>query len=288
MIWWKKLLLGAYYHGTLPYRSWRGRRARAAGTAPIMVLFYHRVADDAASPWTLPNRAFARQVQWLKANFDMVSLAEAQRRIAGRANRRPAVSITFDDGYAANCHEALPLLIAERIPCTYFVSSRCVLEGIPFPHDIAHGYEGRPNTLEELRSISAAGVEIGAHTRSHADLSRLKNPQKLHDEVVVAGEELRQAIGRPVPYFAFPFGLSGNLNRTVFKLAHEFGYDGVCSAYGGYNFPGDDPFHIQRICADEMLRVKNWVTVDPRKLRRPYRFDYQTETDCEAAGATTA
>ena len=97
--------------------------------------------------------------------------------------------------------------------------------------------------------------------------------------MVVAGEELRQAIGRPVRYFAFPFGLSGHLNRTVFKLAHEFGYDGVCSAYGGYNFPGDDPFHLQRICADEMLRVKNWVTVDPRKMRRPYRFDYQTETD---------
>jgi peptidoglycan/xylan/chitin deacetylase (PgdA/CDA1 family) len=287
MIWWKKLLLGAYYHGTLPYRNWRGRRACAAGTAPIMVLFYHRVADDAASPWTLSNQAFAYQVHWLKAHFDMVSLAEAQRRIAG-LNHRPAVSITFDDGYAANCHEALPLLIAEKIPCTYFVSSRCVLEGIPFPHDIARGYEGRPNTLEELRAMSAAGIEIGAHTRSHADLSRLKSPQKLHDEVVVAGEELRQAIGRPIPYFAFPFGLSGNLNRTVFKLAHEFGYVGVCSAYGGYNFPGDDPFHIQRICADEMLRVKNWVTVDPRKMRRPYRFDYQTETDCEAAGATTA
>jgi peptidoglycan/xylan/chitin deacetylase (PgdA/CDA1 family) len=288
MTWWKKLLLGAYYHGTLPYRMWHNRRACAAGKAPIMVLFYHRVADDAASPWTLSNRAFASQVRWLRAHFDMVSLAEAQRRIAGGANHRPAVSITFDDGYAANCHEALPLLIAENIPCTYFVSSKCVLEGIPFPHDIAHGYEGRPNTVEELRSMSAAGIEIGAHTRSHADLSRLKNPQKLYEEVIVAGEELQQAIGRPVRYFAFPFGLSGNLNRTVFKLAHDFGFAGVCSAYGGYNFPGDDSFHIQRICADEMLRIKNWVTVDPRKTRRPYRFDYQSTTDCEPAGATTA
>ncbi|HEV2968622.1 MAG TPA: polysaccharide deacetylase family protein [Pirellulales bacterium] len=288
MTWWKRLLLSAYYHGTLPYRAWQSARASAAGMSPVMVLFYHRIADDAASPWTLSNQVFARHMDWMKRHFDMISLAEAQRRIAGRANHRPAVSITFDDGYAANCHEALPLLVSEKIPCTYFVSSKCVLQGIPFPHDVACGFEGHPNTIDEVRAMAAAGIEIGAHTRSHADLSRLKNPRKLHDEVVVAGEELQQAIGRAVRYFAFPFGLSANLNRNVFKLAHEYGYNGVCSAYGGYNFPGDDSFHIQRICADDLLRLKNWLTVDPRKTRRPYRFDYTSATDRQPAGATTA
>jgi hypothetical protein len=49
----------------------------------------------------------------------------------------------------------------------------------------------------------------------------------------------------------------------------------VCSAYGGFNFPGDDPFHLQRIAADSvMVRLKNWVTMDPRKLRTR-RFEYQ-------------
>ena len=256
--------------------------------APLVVLFYHRVADDAASPWTLSNKIFAQHIQWLKSHFDMVSLAEGQRRLLSRANHCPAVSITFDDGYAANCHEALPLLIAQQVPCTYFVSSKCVLEGIPFPHDVAGVYEGRPNTVEELRAMAAAGIEIGAHTRSHSDLSRLKNPQKLYEEVVGAGAELQQAVGRPVRYFAFPFGLSHHLNRAVFKLAHEYGYEGVCSAYGGYNFPGDDTFHIQRFCADDFLRLKNCVTVDPRKTRRPYRYDYQSPVDCEPAGAMPA
>ena len=250
-----------------------------------MVLFYHRIADDAASPWTLANELFARHMRWLKAHFDLVSLAEAQRRIGSGVNHRPAVSITFDDGYAANCDAALPLLVAEKIPCTYFVSSKCVLQGVPFPHDVARGCEGRPNSLADLRAMAAAGIEIGAHTRSHADLSRLKNPHKLYDEVVVAGEELQQAIGTAVRYFAFPFGLSENLNRAVFKLAHEYGYEGVCSAYGGYNFPGDDPFHIQRICADDMLRLKNWLTVDPRKTLRPYRYDFHWEPDRELSGA---
>ncbi len=53
-------------------------------------------------------------------------------------------------------------------------------------------------------------------------------------------------------------------------------YDGVCSAYGGYNFPGGDAFHIERIAVDdELLRLKNWVTLDPRKLRAAERNCYQ-------------
>jgi peptidoglycan/xylan/chitin deacetylase (PgdA/CDA1 family) len=286
MNWWRKLALTGYYYGTLPYRVYRRRQAEASGMAPVSVLFYHRIADDAASPWTLPNRAFARQMRWLKSRFDLLSLAEAQRRIARRENHRQAVCITFDDGYAANCHEAIPLLIAEKIPCTYFVSSRCVLEGIPFPHDVARGCEGRPNTIDEIRAMAAEGIDIGAHTRSHVDLGRVNSPRKLHEEVVVAGEELQQAIGAAVRYFAFPYGQTVHLNQAAFRLAHEYGYEGVCSAYGGYNFPGDDPFHIQRVCADDLLRLKNWVTVDPRKVRSHPRFDYLTQADAEPAGAT--
>jgi hypothetical protein len=58
-------------------------------------------------------------------------------------------------------------------------------------------------------------------------------------------------------------------------LAKEAGYRGICSAYGGYNFPGDDPFHLQRFHADpEWIRWINWMTVDPRKIDNTHRFQY--------------
>ena len=65
------------------------------------------------------------------------------------------------------------------------------------------------------------------------------------------------------------------MSPAAFQFAREYGYEAVCSAYGGYNFPGDDPFHIQRIFPDNMLRLKNWLTVDPRKTHHPYRYDYR-------------
>ena len=60
---------------------------------------------------------------------------------------------------------------------------------------------------------------------------------------------------------------SSGINPQWILHALEAGFDGVCSAYGGYNFPGDDPFHLRRIHGDpETIRLKNWLTLDPRKL----------------------
>lgn len=265
----KRGMLGLYYYTSHPYRRRRNRRAAHAGRAPVMVLFYHRIADDRANAWTCPFKVFARQMRWIKRHFDLVSLAEAQRRICD-GNHRPAVSITFDDGYADNCRQALPLLIAERIPCTYFVSLQHVMEGVLFAHDVAHGKAFAPNTIEQLRTLASSGIEIGAHTRTHANLGAIDDPEQLYDEIVTAGDELADAVGTRVRYFAFPYGQHVNLSDRAFAMAREAGYEAVFSAYGGFNFPGDDPFHLQRIHADDdLIRLKNWLTVDPRKLRVP-------------------
>lgn len=266
MPFWKRLLLSLYYHGTLPARSFTAARLRREHRAPWMVLFYHRVADDRLNPWTISQAAFARQMHWLRKHFDMISLAEGQRRLRAGCNDRPAVTITFDDGYADNCRRGLPLLVELGIPCTYFVTSQNVLGQRPFPHDVKLGHPLAPNTVSEIRELADAGIEIGAHTRTHADLGGLRDPQLLRDELLVPQQELQQITGKPVRYFAFPYGQHANLSQAAFDLART-AYDGACSAYGGYNFPGDDPFHIQRIAVDdELIRLKNWVTLDGRKL----------------------
>ena len=109
---WKPLLLNLYYYGSFPYRALRNAQWQAQGRSPVIVLFYHRIADDGANAWTASNAIFERQIGWLQRHFDMVSLAEAQHRLRAGRNARPCVTITFDDGYADNCRRALPLLIA--------------------------------------------------------------------------------------------------------------------------------------------------------------------------------
>jgi len=232
-----------------------------------MILFYHRIADRVANGWSMPQAMFARQILWLRRHVELISLEEAQRRIACGKNHRPAVAITFDDGYAENCEQAIPLLLEQQIPFTYFVASQHVLEGHPFPHDVANGFALPPNTVDELRALVDAGVEIGAHTRTHADLGSITDPDVLRDEMAGSRDELQAALQCPIRFFSFPYGLPNNLSHAAFSRAREIGFDAVCSAYGGYNFPGEDAFHLQRIHADpDMLRLKNWVTVDPRMV----------------------
>jgi peptidoglycan/xylan/chitin deacetylase (PgdA/CDA1 family) len=267
-------LLSAYYYATLPARH-RAAVVRAARQSePVRVLFYHRVADEHPNSWTMSTAAFARQIHWLRHRFDLVTLNEAQARIASRRNRWPTASITFDDGYADNLQFALPLLLRHRIPFTYFVSTNQVLRGESFAHDVDAGRPLRPNTLLQLRELAAAGVEIGAHTRGHVHLGPQLSHERMVDEIVGSKNELEAALEREVTYFAFPFGQLTDLSATAFQIAYEAGYLGVCSAYGGYNFPGDDSYHLRRFHADpELVRLKNWLMVDPRKLRHPIEFD---------------
>lgn len=268
---WKRWLLNLYAGGTYPLRATRIARLAAAGKAPWSVLFYHRVADDRANPWTISTWAFEQQMHWLQKRFEMISLAEGQRRIRSGRNDRPAVTITFDDGYADNVHRALPLLVERGIPCTYFVTTTNVFAGRPFPHDVKLGHPCAPNTPAEIREFAAAGIEIGAHTRTHADLGQVTNPRTLAEELLIGQRELEDITGLPVRYFAFPYGQKTNLGRAAMELART-AYDGVCSAYGGYNFPGDDSFQIQRIGADdELVRLRNWLSLDPRKVRSSRR-----------------
>jgi peptidoglycan/xylan/chitin deacetylase (PgdA/CDA1 family) len=276
---WKWLLLNVYYQASKPARWWIYRKLAAQRRVPIVVLFYHRIADDGATDWTMPNQTFVDQIAWLQRNFELISLEETQRRLRSGVNDRPAVHITFDDGYADNCRAAIPWLVKNRIPCTYFVTVRNILERRPFDHDLQHGQNLATNSLQEICAMANAGIEIGAHTYSHRDLGKLTDPVELDQELAVARQELQAAIGRPIRYFSFPFGLHANLSCRAFTLAAQYGYEGVCSAYGGYNYPGEDPFHMHRIPAVcELLRMKNWLTADPRKIHTR-RFQYRWTED---------
>lgn len=277
--------IDTYRLATLPTRSVHQWWMKRTGTMPVGILFYHRISDEHPNPWTMSRQQFERQIDWFQTRFELVSLEEAQQRLRQPDNRRPTLSITFDDGYAENCEWALPMLISRRIPVTYFVTLDQVLHQCPFPYDAENGMPLPVNTLEQLRALADAGVEIGGHTRTHPDLGAIQDPEVLLDEVIEASVELGGWIGHPISYFAFPFGQLENLNPKVFQLAQAHGLKGVCSAYGGFNVPGQDPFHLKRIHGDPCLaRMKNWLTYDPRRFQSP---DFAYATSDVDSGSTS-
>jgi len=260
--------LQSYMAVTSPWRWHYRHHAASVGHLPIAVLFYHRVADFDVTPWTIRCDEFRAHLDWIETQFEVISLAEVQRRTALRYSPRPAVAITFDDGYADNCQFALPELARRKLPATYFVTLGNIQSGEPFLHDVEAGLPAAINTVEQVCEMAQSEyLEIGSHTYTHPDFATICDSQAIEREVIHATLELEQIIAQKVRYFAFPFGQKQQLSDLAIHLLRQHGMTGFCSAYGGYNVPGDDPFHIQRIHADNDLnRLQNWLTIDPRKL----------------------
>ncbi len=262
---------------------------RGDGNVPIAILFYHRVADQNPNDWTISTRDFARHLDWLQDNYDIVSLAEAQKRIRAPRCDTPTVAITFDDGYSDNSQFAIPELVRRGIPATYFVTTDFVRTGRPFPHDVRINMPLQPNTFDEIRDYDAMGIEIGAHTRNHADIGQVSCEATLREEIIGSIEDLQTWLGKPIDYFAFPFGLPHNITQFAIDVLKEAGIKGFCSAYGAWNWPASPGFHLRRIHGDPgMARLQNWLTHDARKLadHQQLPFTEPNEDELQVASAT--
>jgi peptidoglycan/xylan/chitin deacetylase (PgdA/CDA1 family) len=94
----------------------------------LIILIYHRVLSefDYINPQQLGVAKFDWQMALLSARFNVLPLAEALECIESDSLPPRAVCITFDDGYADNYLNALPILQKYGLPATFFVVSGLV------------------------------------------------------------------------------------------------------------------------------------------------------------------
>lgn len=98
----------------------------------------------------------------------------------------------------------------------------------------------------ELRELARRpGVEIGAHTVSHARLSRIESTEARR-EIEGSLSRLREVIGQ-VRYFAYPHGGAGDYGPEHREMARAAGYRAVLSAIPAPVLPGSDPLDLPRV-----------------------------------------
>lgn len=90
-----------------------------------IILGYHRVAELETDPQLLSvtPRHFAEHLEVLRRHCEIAPLQEWASGQHSSDARSRSVIVTFDDGYADNFYEALPLLQAADCPATVFVTS---------------------------------------------------------------------------------------------------------------------------------------------------------------------
>lgn len=107
------------------------RRRHAHG----LILTYHRVASDhGPDPWRLrvtPDH-FRDHLEYLVRVSEIVPLGDLLTNSRAGRRTRPVVSLTFDDGYADNLYQALPLLEHYGVPATIFIATAWIGRNEPF------------------------------------------------------------------------------------------------------------------------------------------------------------
>lgn len=196
-----------------------------------MILMYHHIAPTEAVPlvpepregwdFTLSPEGFEHQLLELqRRGYQFVALADLVDGIRQQGVEKPrTVAVTFDDGWADNYQFAFPILKKLAVPATFFVNTNHLGKGAACPKRMS---------VAQLKELLRAGMTIGGHGRSHADLTRLP-PDRARAEIAGCNEDLEQALGVKAQFFAYP---GGAFNREVARLAREAGYTAACSVLG--------------------------------------------------------
>ena len=89
-----------------------------------MILIYHRVhaRPDPMFPDEVDSTRFDQQISLLARYCRPLPLKEAVSELKQGKLPPRAVCVTFDDGYADNAEQALPILLRHGIPATFFVA----------------------------------------------------------------------------------------------------------------------------------------------------------------------
>jgi peptidoglycan/xylan/chitin deacetylase (PgdA/CDA1 family) len=182
----------------------------------------------------VPADEFAAQMQALKAAgwhaVTMDQLDANWTRGVPLGAGKPVV-LTFDNGYASQYTNALPVLRK----LGWVGVENIQLLGLPQS-------EGGL-TDAQVRGLVGAGWELDTQGMSHADLIRLDG-SGLQYQIAGARRLLQSRYGVPVNWFCYP---SGHYDATVISAVRGAGFVGSTTVVPGWAGRAADPYRLPRL-----------------------------------------
>ncbi len=212
----------------------------------IPILMYHQI--DAPPPRGTALRglvvaptSFAWQMRLLRLlGFRGLSMNDLEPYLNG-SKQGKVVGITFDDGYQNNVTQALPILRQHSFTATCYGVSRMV--GKTNEWDVGKVAQTPLMTRDEWHAWRAAGMDIGSHTCTHANLTALA-PAQARAQISDSKHELENALGCEVRHFCYPYGWYGEEHLEMVRAA---GYVSATTTKRGRVHAGDEPFALRRV-----------------------------------------
>ena len=213
--------------------------AASASRTAVPILTYYVInspppGSSAPADLYTPADQFASQMNALKAagwhavTLDQVQAYWSQGKSLGSG--KPVV-ISFDNGYASQYTNALP-----------------VLKGLGWPAVVNLQVNGLSPSQggmsdSQIRGLLAAGWELDAEGVTHTDLTTVGTTQ-LQSETTTARQTLKSRYGVPVNWFCYPLG---TYNDSVVAAVRSAGYVGASTIVPGWASSKEDRFRLPRL-----------------------------------------
>jgi peptidoglycan/xylan/chitin deacetylase (PgdA/CDA1 family) len=177
------------------------------------------------------------------------------------------IIITFDDAYADTAVYALPILRRYGFGAVVFVVTGRM--GGTNAWDEAEGCGTlQLMTADQIRYWAGQGIEFGAHSRTHPDLTKLSVAER-EAEIIGSKNDLSALLGLPVISFAYPYGEYNDAVRGLVRHEFDLGF----STEEGMNNLRSDRHLLRRICIgpnDSLVEFALFVWLNGAKRVRDH------------------
>lgn len=199
----------------------------------VPILMYHYIRDASNESQLGKNLSvnpanFDSQMKWLDDNdyqtLKVSDLTDPDKKEISKIlfQKKKPIAITFDDGYADAYTNAYPILKKYQMTATFY---------------IIRNYVGKTEYMNQnqIDALSAANMEIGSHTLSHPDLSKL-DATSARKQIFNSKEKAAS--------FCYP---AGKYNSTTIDLVQQAGYTTAVTTHSGIASQDSNGFELPRV-----------------------------------------
>ncbi len=217
--------------------------AEGGAAARVPVLLYHAVMDEPPSwiaEFTVTPRQFAAHLDAIAGSGRTpLTIGALADHLAGLAPLPPRpVLITFDDGFADLPGPTAEALARRSLPATAYLTT-----GALTPDGPSLLPPAPMMTLGQAPALERAGLEIGSHTVTHAQLDTL-SARDLAWELRTSKAVLEDVLGHPVHHLAYPHGYNSPRVRAASARA---GYVTATAVRHALSSGRDERYRIARL-----------------------------------------
>jgi peptidoglycan/xylan/chitin deacetylase (PgdA/CDA1 family) len=206
----------------------------------VPILCFHNIRDWKATDtksertYIMPVGTFKNLMKLLHDSGYHAILPDQLMGYLQKGEKLPSkpVMLTFDDADASQYQNALPELDKYGYKSVFFIMTVVL---------------GRPNYMsrDQVRDLFTRGHVIGCHTWDHHMVTKYTDKDwTIQIEKPLA--ELEKITGKPIKYFAYPFGL---WNPAAIQHIKKYGFTAAFRLAGKPD-PNEPLYTIKRIIAD--------------------------------------